>query len=226
MTTDSTPQRIGSMEPSIRFFHSFENPPISGLATLDTLARKAEVVFSRYPVVGKTVLDIGAWDGFYSFEAERRGAARVLATDHFCWSGPGWGTKAGFDYVHGKLGSRVESRDVDVFDLSPEETGTFDAVLFLGVLYHLKDPFGGLAKAAAMSHECLIVETHSDMNDVAEPVMRYYLGGELNNDHTNFWGPNASCLEQMLRELGFTRFETWMHPPSAKTCRLITHARR
>jgi tRNA (mo5U34)-methyltransferase len=35
---------------------------------------------------GKTVLDIGAWDGFYSFEAERRGAARVLSLDHYMWS--------------------------------------------------------------------------------------------------------------------------------------------
>ena len=30
---------------------------------------------------GKSVLDIGAWDGAWSFEAKRRGAARVLATD-------------------------------------------------------------------------------------------------------------------------------------------------
>jgi tRNA (mo5U34)-methyltransferase len=35
---------------------------------------------------GKTVLDIGAWDGFYSFEAEKRGASRVVALDHFIWS--------------------------------------------------------------------------------------------------------------------------------------------
>src|ERR1051326_1573020 len=52
---------------------------------------------------GLSVLDIGAWDGFFSFEAERRGAKRVLATDHFCWSGPGWGTKDGFDFIHGTL---------------------------------------------------------------------------------------------------------------------------
>ena len=44
---------------------------------------------------GLSVLDIGAWDGFFSFEAERRGAARVLATDSFCWGQGGWGTKAG-----------------------------------------------------------------------------------------------------------------------------------
>jgi tRNA (mo5U34)-methyltransferase len=45
-----------------------------------------ELVAMRYPDVrGKSVLDIGAWDGFYSFEAERRGASRVVALDHFVW---------------------------------------------------------------------------------------------------------------------------------------------
>jgi tRNA (mo5U34)-methyltransferase len=35
---------------------------------------------------GLSVLDIGAWDGFYSFLAESRGAARVVACDHFAWA--------------------------------------------------------------------------------------------------------------------------------------------
>jgi len=78
---------------------------------------------------GMSVLDIGASDGFYSFEAERRAAKRVLATDHFCWSGPGWGTKAGFDLAHKALGSKVESLDIDVMDLAPERVGTFDLAL-------------------------------------------------------------------------------------------------
>ena len=34
---------------------------------------------------GKSVLDIGAWAGFYSFAAERLGAARVVALDHHVW---------------------------------------------------------------------------------------------------------------------------------------------
>jgi hypothetical protein len=37
------------------------------------------------PLAGKSVLDIGAWDGFFSFEAERQGARRVVALDHFVW---------------------------------------------------------------------------------------------------------------------------------------------
>ena len=68
---------------------------------------------------GKTVLDIGAWDGFFSFEAERRGAKRVLAIDSFCWSGEGWGTKAGFNLARKALGSKVEDREMEVLDISP-----------------------------------------------------------------------------------------------------------
>jgi hypothetical protein len=49
------------------------------------LLREAAEIF-KYGVKGKTVLDIVAWDCYFSFEAERRGARDVLATDHFCWS--------------------------------------------------------------------------------------------------------------------------------------------
>src|SRR5215813_1012660 len=44
---------------------------------------------------GETVLDIGAWDGFFSFEAERRGAARVVAADVYSWEHPRF-NRAGF----------------------------------------------------------------------------------------------------------------------------------
>ena len=213
----------------IRFFHSFA---LSGgkniVGTGKPLAvqqGEADYAF-RHGVEGRSVLDIGAWDGFFSFEAEKRGAARVLATDHHCWSGPGWGTKDGFDFVHRLIGSRVESLDIDVFDLDPKVLGTFDTVLFLGVLYHLTDPFGGLAKAAAMTHDHIVVETASDMRDTSEPVMRYYLGAELGHDQSNFWAPNVPCLENMLRDMQFTRFEHTLSDTTAQRARLFMHAWR
>jgi len=69
---------------------------------------------------GMSVLDIGSWDGFFAFEAERRGASRVLATDSFCWSGEGWGNKDGFNLVRNVLNSKVEDLDIDIMELSPE----------------------------------------------------------------------------------------------------------
>lgn len=38
------------------------------------------------PLAGRSVLDIGAWDGYFSFRAEREGAASVTSLDHFVWS--------------------------------------------------------------------------------------------------------------------------------------------
>ena len=161
---------------------------------------------------GISVLDIGAWDGFYSFEAERRGAKRVLATDHFCWSGPGWGTKAGFDLAHRALGSKVESLDIDVMDLAPERVGTFDLVLLLGVLYHLRHPLLALERVSSITGRQLILETHVDMLFSSRPACALYPGAELNRDITNWFGPNPAAVIAMLRDVGFRRVETVWRP--------------
>ena len=194
--------------PDIQFFHSFmlDDETIKGLGRYDLLKARADRLFEGR-IKGRSVLDIGAWDGFFSFEAERQGAKRVLATDHYCWSGPGWGTKAGFDYIHARTESHVESLDIDLKDLSPERVGTFDVVLFLGVLYHLKDPLGGLERAASLCTETLMIETAGAMFECTDPVMRFYLGDELGGDATNFWAPNPLCLERMLKEVGFGEVE-------------------
>ena len=217
---------------TIRWFHSIDlgdGTITDGYKPLAVLRDEAAIIF-RHGVSGKSVLDIGAWDGFFSFEAERRGASKVLATDHFCWSGPGWGTKQGFDYAHKRLKSSVLSLDVDVFDLDPRIfLGKFDIVLFLGVLYHLKDPFGGLERASAMTHDLLVVETETAFDSMDTPVMRYYRDAELNNDPSNFWAPNILCLESMLREIGFKRFEFTPHPyvhDAQGRSRYIIHAWR
>lgn len=125
-------------------------------------------------LTGLSVLDVGAWDGFFSFEAERRGASRVLATDYFCWEGPGWGSKAGFDLAHRVLGSRVESKVIDVLDLAPETVGTFDVIFFLGVLYHMRHPRLALERISSVTRGQLILETHVDMLDCPRPAGAFY----------------------------------------------------
>ena len=112
----------------IRWFHSIDlggGTITDGYKSHVMLRDEAEIIF-RHGVSGKSVLYIGAWDSFFSFEAEGRGASEVLATDHFSWSGPGWGTKEGFDYAHKRLQSSVLSLNVDTFDLDPRILGQFD----------------------------------------------------------------------------------------------------
>jgi tRNA (mo5U34)-methyltransferase len=172
---------------------------------------------------GKSVLDIGAWDGVFSFEAERRGAARVLATDSFCWSGEGWGTQEGFLTARRILGSRVEDQEIDVMDLSPERVGTFDLVLFVGVLYHLKHPLLALERVSSVTGDHLILDSHTAMTDEPDPVMLFYPGTELNDDPTNWWGANPPAVEAMLRDVGFRRMER-TRPELIPEGRLILHA--
>jgi tRNA (mo5U34)-methyltransferase len=168
-------------------------------------------------LAGQSVLDIGAWDGFFSFEAERRGASRVVAADYYSWHGVGWGTgdgKAGFRLAKEALASKVEDVDVDVMQLSPERIGTFDVVLFLGVLYHVPDPLGALERVASVTKGMLILETVVDLVGISRPAMAFYPGTELNADPTNWFGPNHAAVAGMLRAVGFSRVDV-LTPPRA-----------
>lgn len=158
-------------------------------------------------LTGKTVLDVGTWDGFMAFECERRGAD-VVAVDSFVWSEartaavPGATGRAGFDLAHEALNSRVRAVECEVLDLSPALLGTFDIVLFLGVLYHMRHPLLALERVAALTHDLLIVESHV-IGGGGSPIMRFYPGAELNADPSNWWGPNTACIDSMLRAVGF-----------------------
>jgi tRNA (mo5U34)-methyltransferase len=155
-------------------------------------------------LTGKTFLDIGAWDGFFSFEAERRGASRVLATDSFVWQGnvPGK-SKEGFLAAREILQSRVEDKEIEPLDISPETVGMWDVVLFAGVLYHMEHPLLALQKVASVTKELLIVETATDFEFKRRPAVAFYPGKELALDSTNWFGPNTAAVLAMLRHCGF-----------------------
>ena len=93
---------------AIRWYHTIDLG--GGVVTkgIDDSALRLARLDLPQSLAGLTVLDIGAWDGFFSFEAERRGAARVVAADYFSWHGDGWGSKAGFELA--RAGARIEGR--------------------------------------------------------------------------------------------------------------------
>ena len=113
---------------------------------------------------GLSVLDIGARDGYFSFEAERRGAVRVLATDSHVWPNNVLSGKAGFQLARSVLGSKVEDLNVDVMDLSPENVGQFDVVLFLDALHQLPHPLLALDRVRSVTKRLLIMETLVDLS--------------------------------------------------------------
>lgn len=220
-----TSAELRSRADAIRWYHTIDLG--EGVVTRgvdDSPLRLARVHLPE-SLHGKTVLDIGAWDGFFSFECERRGAARVVAADHFSWHGTGWGTKAGFTLAREALGSRVEDIDIDVMDLGPERVGTFDVVLFLGVLYHLRHPYLALERVASVVRDYLIVETVVDLVGFPRPAMAFYPGRELNNDPTNWWGPNVPAVKGMLESLGFREVTVPTPIPNAvyRAARAVYH---
>ncbi len=174
---------------------------------------EAEAAF-RYPVHGKTVLDVGAWNGYFSVEAMRRGAKRVVALDKPVWEHPHFQGFKGFDLVRRYLAPDIEAVVRDLMDLRHNPVGNFDFVLFLGVLYHLKHPLYVLETLFDLTLEHLVIETQLDLTDYDRPAMVFYPGEELAGDASNWWGPNVRCVMDMLKTVGFSQVEYTKHPLS------------
>lgn len=155
---------------------------------------------------GKTVLDIGCWDGAWSFEAKRRGAKRVLATDKFSWGHGGWGNRDAFLLARDALGLEVEDKVIDIMELNRDNVGQFDVVFFFGVIYHMRHPMLALEKLrdVTVPGGLAIIETHCDMLDQEKPALAFYPGAELLGDTGNWFGPNPAALTGMLKTSGFS----------------------
>jgi tRNA (mo5U34)-methyltransferase len=127
----------------------------------------------KYSVEGKTVLDVGAANGYFSLEAVRRGARRVVALDRPAWEEHGG--FEGFQLVRRYLAPNIEALKCDVMNLRSQPIGQFDCVLFLGVLYHLKHPLYVLESLFDLTREHLVLETHIDMTNYSRPAMAFIL---------------------------------------------------
>ncbi len=174
-------------------------------------------------LTGKTVLDIGCNGGFYSIEMKRRGASRVVGIDYDS------GYLAQARFAAQVLGQDIEFRQLSVYDVA-ELGEKFDIVLFMGVLYHLRHPLLALdlvhehvAKDVLVFQSMLrgSAETQTEAEDHAfdrtdifarESFPRmYFIEQRYAGDETNWWIPNRSCMEAMLRSSGF---DILQHVPS------------
>lgn len=108
---------------------------------------------------GKTVLDIGCWDGYWSFYAERRGARSVLATDDQTQN---WADGNGLLLARELFQSSIEvNQAVSVYELT-RLNRRFDIILCLGVYYHLVDPFYAFAQIRHCCHEDAVLLLEGD----------------------------------------------------------------
>ena len=163
---------------------------------------------------GRSVLDVGTFDGFYAFLAEARGARRVVAVDNEQyreWVRARWGVELeggeGFRTIAELSHSAVEYRVLDAFDLDALRE-QFDLILCFGILHRVEDPLGLLSvlrRRLAPGGEVL-VETYGvgDRALEAEAAVRVFEAGEVYaNDDFVYWGFTGEGLSRLARHAGF-----------------------
>jgi len=208
--------RIDAAKP---WFHSIDlgNGIVTpGITPLAGAMQNAAIYCSH--VKGHSVLDVGAWDGFYSFQAKRYGAKRVLAADHFCWGASGQGSKSGFDLSNEVLGLEIESRVIDIPDLIEANVGRFDTVLYNGIFYHYFDSLTPLRNLCQLCNYTLTLETLLDLRHLDRPAMTFFPGEIMaGQSRTQGWGANLRLLHDLLRYVGFIEIEYFPTPGHEKT---------
>ena len=182
----------------------------------DFPARKWKELATALPddLRGCRALDVGCNAGFYSFALADRGA-EVLAIDH------DEHYLAQARWARDRLGynGRVELRCLSAYGVGGIEE-RFDIVLFMGVLYHLRHPLLALDLVSERTAGTLVVQTltmpgpeqeevsadlslreRGRLTEPGWPAMAF-IEHHMAGDHTNWWVPNASAVEAMLRTTG------------------------
>jgi 2-polyprenyl-3-methyl-5-hydroxy-6-metoxy-1,4-benzoquinol methylase len=105
-------------------------------------------LLTRDELAGKSFLDIGCGSGIHSLAASRLGVARLTSVDidPVCIA-----TTKALIQQHGGAGVAHDLREISVFDLSPQDLGTFDIVYSWGVLHHTGSMYEAISRAAAMT---------------------------------------------------------------------------
>ncbi|MFZ5758408.1 MAG: tetratricopeptide repeat protein [Thermodesulfobacteriota bacterium] len=209
------------------WYHKIELPGgivTPGYAPIDAAAYRIPADLS-----GKRVLDVGAWDGYWSFAALKRGAREVVAIDDFSdYLGSlekrdrkAWET---FDFCKKQLGygdDRCKRLEMTVYEADEARLGRFDVIFFFGTLYHLRYPLLALDRLAALCDGEIFVET-AILDDFSpyngglgkgypgrQMVIEFYPGKEYGNNETNWWAPTLYCLINMVQAAGFSNCRGW-----------------
>lgn len=164
---------------------------------------------------GWEILDIGCNAGFYSFELARRGG-HVTAVDvnpHYLqqaqWAARQYGLEANITF-----------KQMQLYALA-RESGSYDLVWFMGVLYHLRYPLLALDIVRCKVRGIMVFQTMTMPGDdvlttptdlglferelMQEPgwPKMAFIEHRLAGDPTNWWAPNHACVEALLRASGF-----------------------
>jgi len=209
------------------WYHRIELP--FGIVTPGWAPISKESYLIPEDLSGKRILDVGAWDGFWTFEALKRGARQVVAIDDFSdFMGQlensdrkAWETFDLCKEAFGYTDEQCQRIDMSVYDVSKEKIGLFDIVFFFGTLYHLRHPLLAIDKLSNVCTQEIYIETA--ILDHFSPyrggfghgypgrqiVMEFYSNKQYGNNITNWWIPTLDCLGQMVSSSGFSLVSVW-----------------
>lgn len=183
--------------------------PYSTLANFNHLECLLGEQFNLVELMGSSVADIGGSDGDLSFFIEQLGIRSDLVenpkTQHNGLKGAKLLKERLFSNVN-----LVETNINNYFELE----NTYDLVFFLGILYHLQNPYNAMLCIKKYSKYCIlstrIASWAHDIHDsnkktyIGNLPVSYLLGGrECNNDPTNYWIFSRTGLERLLNRTGW-----------------------
>lgn len=197
---------------SLRLRPDLVTPGIRGEAEL---AAVEEALFGPLNLSGAEVLEVGAWNGAFSLAARRRGAARVVATDHLAWTLPGSEAQAATELAARATGLEIETRAVDPRALTAD-FGQFHVVVATEYFTQMFNPIAGLKGLRAVTSRLLLLETIQGGMDQARPAMMARTMPMTYGPAVAGWAPNPEAVKHMLLELGFDRILHRDHPTAGR----------
>jgi tRNA (mo5U34)-methyltransferase len=245
-TTSNSSELRRAVDEVALWYHSIDLP--DGSVTPGWFDLRPIVEKMPWPdVKGKRCLDVGTYDGYLAFQLERRGAAEVVATDisaHEEWDWPARsraqggehlarlaGPKGrGFEVAGELLGSSVQRREISVYDLHPDQVGTFDVVVCGSLMLHLRDPIRALEAIRSVCTGVFLSaeEVRLGLSVVHRGAPVATISGH--RDLCQWWLPTVAGHRHMVHVAGFRVDRTARpysipvgpaHPPRPRTRRAL-----
>jgi SAM-dependent methyltransferase len=199
--------------PDLVFYHTVEYAPGRKTAGWPVVLPIVEMIMQAMRQVefrGRRALDIGCMDGAIAFEAEKLGAAEVIAIDYDL-------KVATTTFLKRVLGSQVRFEQCSLYELTPARHGMFDIIVMPGVLYHLRYPFQALRLLRDLlpAGGILIVETATFTDTNRLPLLICPVGEDSPYEPTSCTFFNIKGFTDTARSLGFvvTVQRSLFYPP-------------
>lgn len=204
-------QKVHALGASQPWNHNFQLPygietrpgmQVSHGKNLVKIAR-LEPLFRDIGLTGKSVLDVGCNEGFFSLHMADAGA-RVLGIDideHRV-------AKARFIQDVVGVEKPVRFEVIDIYSKDFSDLPRFDLCLCLGFLHRVPDPFSALS-ALARKSDILVLEWKALKFGPHDDAFAYFSPKGIDKSDyygTEYWLLSYAAVERILRRLGFTKF--------------------